>query len=40
MKEDYFTEEFIAGMRGRYFRPRKWDRIRPFRKAAVLAIDL
>ena len=40
MKEDYLTEEFIAEMRGRYFRERKWRKIEPFRKAAVLAIDL
>ncbi|KUH32012.1 isochorismatase [Thermococcus celericrescens] len=40
MKEDYFTEEFIAEMRERYFRPRKWEKVRPFRNAAVLAIDL
>ena len=40
MKEDYLTDEFIAEMRERYFRERKWKRIEPFRKAAVLAIDL
>ncbi|ASJ09227.1 isochorismatase [Thermococcus siculi] len=40
MKEDYFTREFIAEMRERYFRERKWERVRPFRRAAVLAIDL
>ncbi|WP_084593900.1 isochorismatase family protein [Palaeococcus ferrophilus] len=40
MKEDYFTGEFIAEMRERYFRERKWERVKPFRKAAVLAIDL
>ena len=40
MKEDYFTDDFIAEMRERYFRKRKWRRIEPFRKAAVLAIDL
>ncbi len=40
MKEDYLTDDFIAEMRGRYFRERKWRKIEPFRKAAVLAIDL
>ncbi|QDA31544.1 isochorismatase family protein [Thermococcus indicus] len=40
MKEDYFTRGFIAEMRERYFRPRKWEKVRPFRKSAVLAIDL
>ncbi|WP_297504767.1 isochorismatase family protein [Thermococcus sp.] len=40
MKEDYLTEEVIAEMRSRYFRERKWRKIEPFRKSAVLAIDL
>ncbi|NJE01284.1 isochorismatase family protein [Thermococcus sp. JdF3] len=40
MKEDYFTGEFITKMRERYFRPRKWEKVKPFRNAAVLAIDL
>ncbi|ASA77526.1 isochorismatase family protein [Thermococcus sp. 5-4] len=40
MKEDYFTEDFILEMRERYFRQRKWEKIRPFKRAAVLAIDL
>ncbi|NJE06599.1 isochorismatase family protein [Thermococcus sp. M36] len=40
MKEDYFTEDFILEMRERYFRQRKWEKIRPFKRVAVLAIDL
>jgi len=40
VKEDYLTEGFIAEMRERYFRPRKWEKVRPFRRAAVLAVDL
>ncbi|WP_258084369.1 isochorismatase family protein [Thermococcus thermotolerans] len=40
MKEDYFTEDFILEMKERYFRGRKWEKIRPFKRVAVLAIDL
>ena len=40
MKEDYFTDGFVREMRERYFRERKWRKIEPFKKAAVLAIDL
>ncbi|ASJ12506.1 isochorismatase family protein [Thermococcus thioreducens] len=40
MKEDYFTGEFIVDMREMYFRLKKWEKVKPFRKAAVLAIDL
>ena len=40
MKEDYFTDGFVREMRERYFREKKWRKIEPFKKSAVLAIDL
>lgn len=40
MKEEYFTEDFILKVRERYFRPRKWEKVKLSKKAAVLAIDL
>lgn len=40
MKEEYFTEEFIREIRTRYLKPKKWEKIQPFKRATVLAIDL
>ncbi|AIF69164.1 hypothetical protein PAP_03725 [Palaeococcus pacificus DY20341] len=40
MKEDYFTENFLLELKGKYFRASKWTKIKPFKRAAVLAIDL